>query len=390
MFNNAFFHFFTLSLFKNRSRYIATVLISAVLIFVLSSVLLLANAIEYSIKRQLDLEPDLVVQKQIGGRIIPIDEGLVDKVATIYGVSEVTKRVYGYYFFDREHSALIFGVDFLDEQSSKALAKLLNKSEMKHFVSSESMVVGEGVYNYLKSHFYPNTYNFLTPSGKIKKLKILKVLDKKSALFSNNLILMPQEFAKEILGLKENEISDIALNVPNPAEEPNIQSKLEGLFLTAAVGGKKEMQAEYENLLNYKGGLFLGLYLIVIITLSLILYQRYWLANSVEKREVAIFRSLGWSIKDVLWLKALENIMLVLISFTIGVVFAYLYVFVFRAPLLSALFLGKNLNAQIEYIPHIDYLSLATIFILYATTFLSAVLIPVWRVATTEPKEALN
>ena len=390
MLNNSFFYFFTLSLFKNRKRYFAIVILSSVVIFLLSSVLFLSDSIKYSIESQLDLEPDLIVQKRLGGRVVPLDESIVDKIAEIYGVSQVTKRVYGRYYFDKEYSALIFGVDFLDEQSSKAMENLLNKEELKRFLSSESMLVGEGVFNYLKSHFYPKAYNFLTPSGKIKSVKILKVLDKRSNLFSNNLIILPQEVAKEILGLKSSEISDIALNVPNPDEEPNIQSKLEGLFLSAAVSGKREMQKEYENLFNYKGGLFLALYLIVIVTLSLILYQRYSLANSLEKREVAILRSLGWSIKDILLLKALENIMLVLFSFIVGLFLGYIYVFILKAPLLSGLFLGKNLLAQIEFVPHIDYLSLVTIFILYATTFLSAVLIPVWRVAITEPKEALS
>ena len=390
MLNNSFFYFFTLSLFKNRKRYFAIVAISTLVIFLLSSVLFLSDSIKYSIDSQLELEPDLIVQKRLGGRVVPLDESIVDKIAEIYGVSQVTKRVYGRYYFDKEYSALIFGVDFLDEQSSKALAKLLNREDLKRFLSSESMLVGEGVFNYLKSHFYPKAYNFLTPSGKIKSVKILKVLDRRSNLFSNNLIILPQELAKEILGLKADEISDIALNVPNPDEEANIQTKLEGLFLNAFISGKKEMQKEYENLFNYKGGLFLALYLIVIMTLSLILYQRYSLANSLEKREVAILRSLGWSIKDVLGLKALENIMLVLFSFIVGLFLGYLYVFILKAPLLSELFLGKNLQTQIEFLPHINYLSLATIFILYATTFLSAVLIPVWRVATTEPKEALS
>lgn len=388
--SNPFFYFFTLTLFKNQKRSFAIVAIATLVIAILSSVLFLSDSINYSLKQQLRLEPDMVLQKRRSGQTVPLQESMVDKVAQMYGIKSVTKRVYGRYFFDNSYSALIMGVDFFDEQSSKALANLLQGDELKRFVRGEYMLIGVGVSNYLKAQFFPKSYHFLTPKGELKELKIFKVLKPQSALFSNNLIIMSQSIAKEILGLKREEITDIAFNIPNEAEAPNIQAKLESLFIGAHVGGKREMQKAYEELFNYKGGIFLGLYLVALITLALILYQRYWLASSLEKREVAILRALGWSISDVLRLKALENLVLVFISFITGVFGAFVYVFVFKAPLISALFLGKNLQAQIEYIPHINLLALATIFILYATTFLSAVLIPIWRVATTEPKEALG
>ncbi len=390
MLNNSFFYLFTLSLFKNAKRYISITLLSTVVIFLLSSVLYISGSIKYSLQKQLNLEPDFIVQKRVGTRLVPLDDAIADKIVDIYGISEVTKRVYGSYFFDKEHSAQIVGIDLLDEQASKAFQNILRKEEIKSFLSSESMIVGEGVFNYLKSHFYPKAYNFFTPGGKLKKVKIFKVLDSKSALFSANLIIMPQDLAKEIVGLKENQVTDIALNVPNVDEQSNIRSKLESLFFSARVYSKKQMQEAYENLYNYKGGLFLVLYLVVIATLALILYLRYTLANSLEKKEVAIFRALGWSIKDVITLKSLESISIVAFSFLLGTLLGYIYVFMLGSPLLKNIFLGRAYEASITLIPHIDWLTLTTIFILYATTFLSAVLIPVWRVAVTEPKEALG
>ncbi len=390
MLDNSFFYFFTLSLFKNRKRYTAILFIATVVLFLLSSVLFISSSIKTSLNTQLKMEPDFVLQNRVGSRVVPMDENVVEKVLDIYGVDKVTKRVYGRYFFDKEHSVLIFGVDFLDEQSNKALENLLSKEDLKRFLSSDTMLVGEGVFRYLNSHFYPKAYNFLTPQGKLKRVEILKRLSKSSTLYSSNIAIMPQSLAKEILGLKENQINDIALNVPNESEQNTVKSKLEGLFFTATLFTKKELQEAYENLYNYKGGLFLSLYLIVIVTLALILYLRYSLASSVEKREVAILRSLGWSIRDVIKLKFFENISIVFISFTLGTVAGYIYVFMLKAPLLEEIFLGRGLNVRVELLPQVDYLSLFTILILYATTFLSSVLIPVWRVAVTEPKEALN
>lgn len=391
MLSNLFFYFFTLTLFKEKRRYISIVFISTLLIFLLSSVLFISSSIKESLRIQLDVQPDFIVQNMLGSKAVPIKNSYADKIVDMFGVEQVTKRVYGRYFFDQRHSALIIGVDFLDEQSNKALAKIINKNDIKSFLSKENMLVGQGVYNYLKSHYYPKEYNFFTPSGALKRVNIFTTLSPKSSIASNDLIIMPQRLAKEILGIKKSYSSDIALNVPNDDEWGNVKSKLKELSYSIDVMSKKDMRKAYENLFNYKGGLFLVLYLIVFVTFALILYQRYSLATSVEKREIAILRALGWSIKDVLLLKVFENLAIVLFAFILGVTAGYLFVFVLHAPLLSAIFLGgSNLHANIDFIPVIDFRVLATIFILFTTAFLGSILIPVWKIAVTEPKEALS
>jgi len=388
--NNSFFYFLTLNLLKEKRRFVGIVLISTLLIFLLSSVLFISSSIKHTLNQTLIAQPDFIVQNIKGGRVSPIKDEQVDKIVNIYGVNKVTKRVYGRYFFDDKYSALIIGVDFLDEQSNKKLAKIMDSVDLKPFLSKDNMLVGQGVLNYLKSHYYTSNYNFLTPSGQMQKVNIFKALNVKSSLLSNDIIVMPLELAQKVLGLKENELTDIALNVPNDSEWANIKAKLESLNFSTRVVSKKDMKKAYENLFNYKGGLFLVLYLIVIATFSLLLYLRYSLASSLERKEIAILRAVGWSIKDVLKLKFLENIFLVIFAFVLGSSLAYIYVFILGAPILKDIFLGgANLKQFATFTPVVDYSVLSTIFIVFAVAFLGSVLIPVWKIAVTEPKEAL-
>jgi len=144
------------------------------------------------------------------------------------------------------------------------------------------------------------------------------------------------------------------------------------------------------NLYNYKGGLFLILYLITIATFMLILYQRYAMVYSAERKEIGILRAVGWSIKDVLALKFYETGMVVIVSFVLGVVLAYLYVFVWGAPILNQIFLGgANLPNRVTFVPVIHFGLLGSIFLFYAVPFFAAVLIPAWKIAVTPPKEAM-
>ncbi len=388
--DNSFFYFLTLSLLKEKRRYLAIFIISTILIFLLSSVLFISSSIKTTLNKQLSAQPDLVLQSIKGGVVYPINEDIINRVLNIYGVDKVTKRVYGRYFFDEKRSALIIGVDFLDEQSNKNLAKIIDSTNLKEFLKTNNMLVGAGVYDYLKKHFYKSSYNFLTPQGKIVKVNIFKILDKKEALFNNDFIIVPLNLAKEILGLKSNEITDIALNVPNESELDTIKAKLQELLYSSRVISKSDVKKVYEKLFDYKSGLFLTLYLITITTFALILYLRYTLAVSVEKKEIAILRALGWSINRVLKLKFFENLSIIIFALLLGTSLAYIYVFMLNSPILKDIFLGSNnLKNFSEFIPVIDFRVLATIYILFTVLFLGAILIPIWKIATSEPKEIL-
>ena len=132
------------------------------------------------------------------------------------------------------------------------------------------------------------------------------------------------------------------------------------------------------------------LYLVTLVTFMLILYQRYSMVYSTERKEIGILRAIGWSIKDILKLKFFENLIIVVMSFALGVIVAYLYVFILDAPLLKQIFLGDaNIAHSIHFVPVVKFGLLGSIFLFYAVPFLAAVLIPAWKVAVTPPKEAM-
>ena len=366
-------------------------MISILLLFLLSSVLFISSSIRFSLEETLKVQPDFVVHKTLGGTAVPTPLVWLDEIIDMYGVSNVTPRVYGRYFFEaKEKSFLIVGVDFLEEQSHKNLKKLMDNTSIKSFLKTEQMMVGEGVKRYLKEHFYKNEYKFLTPKGLFKTVKIFKTLPSETNLIANDMIVMPIDLARQILGYSQEEVSDIAFNVPNPDEWGLMNDKLASLHYDLQVVNKNEVKKSYENLYNYKGGFFLILFLIVLTTFTLILYQRYSMVNSLEQRQIGLLRALGWSINDVLKLKFTETLILIVFSYIVGVFLAYVFVFIFQAPLLQEVFLGgQNVQNNISFIPVVDFSVLSSIFLLYALPFISAVLIPVWKIAVTDPKEAM-
>jgi ABC-type lipoprotein release transport system permease subunit len=389
--NNAFLYFLTLLLFKQKGKHIGAVLISVIIIFLLSSVLFISSSLQNTLLGTLESQSDFTLSRVQAGKAINTPSDWLDKVLEINGVSQVAPRVYGRYFFTpREKSFLVVGVDFFDEQSSKELQSLVEGLDLKSFLSTDSMLVGEGVKTFLTEHYYKDSFSFKTPQGSFKKVKIHQTLPSQTNLVANDMIIMPIELAREIFGLGEDEVTDITFNVPNDAEWDNIIGKLHLLFYDVRVVEKREIRKAYENLYNYKGGLFLILYLVAMVTFMLILYQRYSMVYSTERKEIGILRAVGWSIKDILKLKFYETVVVVLVSFVLGVALAYLYVFIWDAPLLSQIFLGgANLPNRVEFVPVLEFGLLGSIFLFYAIPFLAAVLIPAWKIAVTPPKEAM-
>lgn len=388
---NAFWHFLTLQLIKDRTKHFGVIIISVLILFLLASVLFISSSIRYSLEETLKVQPDFVITRIQGGKKVPTPMVWGDELLEIYGISKVSPRIYGRYFFTpKDKSFLIVGVDFLEEQSNITLQRVIEKTDIRSFFNDNQMIVGEGVKKYLSDHFYKDNYNFLTPSGSFINVNIFETLSEQSKLIANNMILMPLDLARKILGYGDDETTDFTLTVPNPDEWDLLTAKLTSLHYDIRVVNKNDVKKSYENLYNYKGGIFLILYLIVLGTFALILYQRYSLVYSSEKRNIGLLRALGWSINDVLKLKFMETLIIVTVSYIVGVFLAYIYVFILGAPILKEVFLGgQNLQNTLSFVPVLDFSLLSTIFLIYTVPFIAAVLIPVWKVSVTNPKEAM-
>ncbi len=389
---NSFLNFLFLLVERHKNKHIAVFLISTLLVALLASFFFLAASIKHDALHALREQPDFTVQKMEAGRSVDIETDRIARYADIKGVSYVAPRVFGRYFTpDRHHYFTIVGVDFFDEQQVCWIAKLFKEIDIKAFLSKKQMIVGTGVKRFLSEHYYENDYHFTTPNGKTVKVAIFDTLPAAQNLIASDLVLMDIELARTILGVAPDKATDIILTVPNPMEQDNIKFKLLGLDFDTRIITKASLEKAYENLFNYKGGIFLLLFLITLVTFMLILFQRYSMVGSAERREIALLRAVGWSIKDVIRLKLSESLTVALLAFGIGVIAAYLYVFLFQAPLLRAIFLGfGNLPSEVRFTPVIDIGMLVSLFLFFIVPFLSAILIPVWKIAVTDAAEALK
>lgn len=383
--SSVFINLIFLLLHKQKTKYISIFILATLTIFLLSTVIFIKSSLQNEILKTLESNNDFIIQKEFGGRIFDIENQLEDRLKNIYGVKNITKRVYGRYkFLSEDVYFTIIGVDFSN----------LNK-ELKNLglqnISKDEMIVGFEVDNLLKKYKYTNYYDFFLPNKEIKKVKIAKVLEKESNIISSDIIILDINLARDILGINRDFSTNIAFDVPNELERANIKQKLQRLDLDLNIIQKEDILKKYETIFNYKGGVFLILYLVVLFAFIMILYQRYSQVSINERKQIAIFKAIGYSVRDIIKIKMSENFVVAFVSYLFGVLLAYFFVFILNAPILKNIFIDfSNIKNDFIIYPYIEFSTFVTIFLFFMVLFLSSVLIPVWKISAINPYESLR
>lgn len=390
--NSVFFNFLFLLLTKHKSKHIAIFLISILIVFLSSSILFISTTLKKEIFSTLDGQSDFVIQKINSGKTLYTPVSWIDNFKEINGVEQIQQRVYGQYYFMPENVYFtIIGIDLFEDTNNKNIKELLNILDISSFLEKDSMIIGNGVKKLFEKFHYFDSYDFKLINNEIKEIKIFKDLPLEANIVANDLIIMDINLAKEILNIKENESTDIVLNVPNDLERQNVKEQLILKHSNIRILQKDNLKKDYENMFNYKGGIFLILFIVVLTTFTLILYQRYSMISLGDKKEIGILKAVGWSIKDIIKLKITENFIVGFCAFIIGVIFAYIFVFILNAPLLKNIFIGSaNITNDFILNPYIEINTLITLFLFFIIPFLSAILIPVWKVAIIDSNESMK
>lgn len=383
--SSVFINLIFLLLHKQKTKYISIFILATLTIFLLSTVIFIKSSLQNEILKTLESHNDFIIQKEFGGRIFDIENQLEDRLKNIYGVKNITKRVYGRYkFLSEDVYFTIIGVDFSN------LNKELKNLGIKN-ISKDEMIVGFEVDNLLKKYKYTNYYDFFLPNKEIKKVKIAKVLEKESNIISSDIIILDINLARDILGINRDFSTNIAFDVPNELERANIKQKLQRLDLDLNIIQKEDILKKYETIFNYKGGVFLILYLVVLFAFIMILYQRYSQVSINERKQIAIFKAIGYSVRDIIKIKMSENFVVAFVSYLFGVLLAYFFVFILNAPILKNIFIDfSNIKNDFIIYPYIEFSTFVTLFLFFMVLFLSSVLIPVWKISAINPYESLR
>ena len=376
------------SLLRQKYKTIFIALVFTMLVFLLSSLFFITNSIKYELQQTLETLPEITVQKIKAGRHYDIDVSTIDEILDIHGVSGAVARVWGYYYFENAGvNFSLVGIDEYEEQYKKSFVEVASKLD---FIKP-SMIVGEGVRRVMDKNYYKEYFNFIKPDGSLMRVDIGTTFKAQSELESNDVIVMSKDNVREIFDIDESKATDIVVHVANFNEVATVASKIKLLYPDTRVITKDDLKISYQNIFDYKSGIFLALFSVSLFTFFIIIYDRVSGLSSEQKREIGILKAVGWRVDDVLKEKFYEGFIVSIFSYLVGITLAFGFVYILKAPLLQNIFIGYSQLKTSFNLPFVfDIQTLALIFFLSVPIYIAAIIIPSWRSATLEADEVIR
>lgn len=390
--NRFLLDFSVLSIFRRGSKNVFIFFVFTLLIFILSSILFISNSIKSELDTTIKELPSITVQRLQAGRVVNIPLSRVNRILSIEGVKAVVPRVWGYYYFANAGvNFSVVGIDSFEDQYRDLYSKICDKFDFDKLKKDSGMLVGVGVKKILQDNFYSDYFNFVKPDGGLEKVKIDGVFKDDTKLESNDIILLTSQKARKIFGMSKNEAVDFVIKVANPTEIPNIARKITEIYPDTRAITKTDLIISYQDLFDYKGGIFLVLFVISAFTFFMIIYDKASGISSDEKREIGILKAVGWKIDDILKEKFYEAFVLSFASFIAALCLSMFYVYILNAPLLKNIFIGYSaLKPDFDLPFSFDFHTNVIIFFLTVPIYIAATIIPSWRVASMDADEVMR
>ncbi|MFH1604654.1 MAG: FtsX-like permease family protein [Pseudomonadota bacterium] len=364
---------FTLaSLARRRWKNLGLLLVYALLVFMLASVTLFSHALRLEAARVLENSPEVILQRMVAGRHDLIPPGYIENIGRIRGVQKKEGRLWGYYYDSVVKANYTFmvtaaaGLEHGNIEVGAAMAR------------ARGLAAG-------------NLISFRSYSGELFNFKVVGILPRNSELVSADLVLLGEDDFRSFFAIPTGYYTDVALSVANPQEVRTVAAKLASALPDSRPILRDEVLRTYAAIFDWREGIALALLFAAILAFGILAWEKASGLSAEERIEIGILKAIGWETGDVIGMKMWEGLLLSFTAFLLGFVAAYVHVFRFSASLFEPVLKGWSvLYPRFELTPHIDGLQVATLFFFTVFPYATAVLLPIWRAAVTDPDAVMR
>jgi len=372
------------SLGRRKGKNLAIIAVYAFTISVLASILLLSHALRVEASAILADAPDVVVQRVSAGRHDLISTDVIDPVRQIPGVGEVRPRYWGYYFDG------ITGANYtvlgIDDRRTVEL-------EMVHGAlpaAPGECAVGVGVAE-VREVGIGDELVLVDSRGVGVIFEVVGAFRSESNLLTNDLVVMSNADVIEFFGLPEGRATDLSVEVFNPNEVQTVATKIKVLYPDTRPITRSEIIRTYDAVFHWRSGMVLTVFFSALIAFCILAWDKATGISAEEKREIGILKAIGWSTSDVLELKFWEGAAISVTSFLLGLIAAFVHVFLLDAPLLAAVVKGWSvLFPQFRVTPSLNLYQIFVMGFLTVVPYIASTVIPSWTAAITDPEEVMR
>jgi ABC-type lipoprotein release transport system permease subunit len=374
------------SLCRRKYKNLALLFAFSLLVFILSSILLLTHALKREAIEILQGAPEITVQRVIAGRqeLIPIE--YADKIRTLPGVGKIEPRYWGYYYDP------FIGANYTLLGLNKDILRTLKLLEGRSFTPNQKgvCIIGRGV---AKAYFAEvgDRITIIGADGSSHTFKVVGIFKAESDILTNDLIILSTDEIKRLFQIPEGLATDIVVEVYNPEEIDIIAQKIKKLFPSTRPITRKEILRTYESLFDWRSGMILTMFIAAVVAFVILAWDKATGLSAEERREIGILKAIGWESSDIMELKFWEGFVLSSLSFFTGLIGGYIHVFLLGAPLLSTALKGWSVVfPTLRLTPYVSIYQLLVLMFLTVVPYMASTIVPSWKAAMTEPDQVMR
>ena len=356
----------------------------------LSAVLFLSDALRAESQRAEAAWPHLTVSSLKGGRPTATPVQDATKIRDVLAVGSVRPRVWGYVFLPAlQGNVTVVGVSSEPAPPEISLrASLASGRDLS--LGAHEMVTGRELATFLGLRA-GDELGLPSVSPKARPLKLVGTFASSVDLYTTDVILMDEADARAVLGYGDDEATDLAVTLTNEAESAVVVKTVTERLPGARVIERGSATRAYVLAYGRRAGLVLAACVPVILALLMIAWDRLSGAGPEERREIAVLKAVGFSTKDVLWLKLAESLATGVLATALGLVVGYVWVFVLGAPGLRAALVGWSvLYPEAPLTPAVDAAEVLGLSLVILGPFALLSVVPAWRAAIVDPMDVLR
>ncbi len=376
------------ALVRRRGRNAAVAVGLALVVALFTAVLFLGDALRAEVEAGARHVPDLAVQRLVAGRPALVPTDAARAVAAIPGVRTVTPRVWGYLYAPPiSANVTVLGATGREALPPAVVAgRALRPGERGACVLGAALADALGVRVGDEIALAGNA-----GADAVRVLRVVGTFHDASALRTADLLVTSDTDARALLGVAEGFVTDLAVALSTPDEARVATDKIARLIPGARVVDKQRLRRAYALTLDGRSGLLTAALLPALAALLLLAWDRLTGLSEAERRELGVLKAVGWEVRDVLTARLWESALVAFAGATVGVLVAYVYVFVAQAPgLAGALFGWSALHPPLRLTPQVDAAQTLALVAGVAVPFIAVGLVPAWRAATLDPDRALR
>ncbi len=350
------------------------------LVALLGTALLLSEAVSRTSAAILAAAPDLVVRRVAANRFISLSvhEALL-AAESIPGVVRATPRVWGTVAFGQKPVTVLSHSHINGGRDLEPTPALPEYPEMGQTLLGPGLATAEG----------PSA---VTLHGTVAlTLAVAGILDKETGVILNDAAILHPVDARRLLGLGENEATDLAIEVFHESEAQAILPELARAFpWPVAISTRKQAQGAYTAAFARRGSLvalagmpaLLGLALLTAATVR---------SQTGKNSDVGLLKALGWTTEDILYQQILQALVVGLPAAATGAALAYGLILWPGVEWPGRFFLGWESSPPSLYLdPGGAGVVLVELVALVLLPYMTAVLWPAFKSAAADPVDLIE